>query len=144
MAFALTFRRLHCNHSLGSPQILTRYTPAYNSTSYGGLLILAFLLLFCVLAFVFGRQMAVLVLKQISWSQFLLFELEGIYPSLEDMQRKRKKTWPHIFSLANVKTLVVWKCHTVLWFKNHKYRSTILRFLHPSRIFFISKEAKQR
>lgn len=60
--------------------------------SYGGLLILAFLLLFCVLAFVFGRQMAVPELRQLSWSQFLLFELEGVYLSLEDTQRKRKKT----------------------------------------------------
>lgn len=59
---------------------------------YGGLLILAFLLLFCVLAFVFGKQMAVPELRQLSWSQFLLFELEGVYLSLEDTQRKRKKT----------------------------------------------------
>lgn len=81
---------------------------------------------FCVPASGFGGQMAAPVLRQISWSQFLLFELEGVCHGLKTHRGKGRVNDLIFFFFPgqDVKTGVVW-----LWSHGSKvpiYTSQIL------------------
>lgn len=102
-----------------------------------------FLLLLRLPTLGFGRQMAVPVLRQISWSQFLLFELEGVYLCLKTCRGKGRANDLIFFSLAKIQKLQLFH-YRVTRFQNPKYQCTILRFLCHSRIaLYVCIQAKQ-